>query len=86
VRTKIRLGVAAFVIVWTILFHAQSHWNPILAYPLYPGNMVHLLVTGPRRNSLTGEDWVCSRVGDKPLSLFGGDIHFAASGPIFKVN
>ena len=55
VRTKIRLGVAAFVIVWTILVHAQSHWNPILAYPLYPGNMVHLLVTGGHGGTLTQE-------------------------------
>ena len=55
VETKIMSGVAAAVIVWTILVHAQSHWNPILAYPLYPGNMVHLLVTGGHGGTLTQE-------------------------------
>ena len=54
-KTKMMAGVAAFVIVWTILVHAQSHWNPILAYPLYPGNMVHLLVTGGHGGTLTQE-------------------------------
>jgi len=55
VKTKIMLGVVASVIVWTILVHAQSHWNPILAYPLYPGDMVHLLVTGGHGGTLTQE-------------------------------
>jgi len=49
------LGVAGFVIVWTILVHAQSDWNPILAYPLYPGDMVSLLVTGGHGGTLTQE-------------------------------
>ena len=49
------LVVAAFVVVWTILFHAQSGWNPILAYPLFPGGMVHLLVTGGHGGTLTQE-------------------------------
>jgi len=52
---RIMAGVATFVVVWTILVHAQSHWNPILAYPLYPGNMVSLLVTGGHGGTLTQE-------------------------------
>jgi hypothetical protein len=55
VKTKIMWAVAAFVIVWTILVHAQSHWNPILAYPLYPGDMVHLLITDGHGGTLTQE-------------------------------
>jgi hypothetical protein len=55
VETKIILGVGAVVIVWTIFVHAQSHWNPVLAYPLYPGNMVHLLVTGGHGGTRTQE-------------------------------
>ncbi len=47
------LGIAAFVISWTILIHAQSHWNPVLAYPLYPGNLVSLLVTGGHGGTIT---------------------------------
>jgi hypothetical protein len=54
-KTKIMSGVLAFVVVWTILVHAQSHWNPIVAYTLYPGNMVHLLVTGGHGGTLTQE-------------------------------
>ena len=55
VKTKIMLGVVASVIVWTILVHAQSHWSPILAYPLFPGDMVHLLVTGGHGGTLAQE-------------------------------
>jgi hypothetical protein len=55
VKTKIMLGVGAFVILWTILIHARSHWNPILAYPLYPGEMVHLLITGGHGGTLMQE-------------------------------
>jgi hypothetical protein len=52
-KTKVMSGVIAFVVVWTILIHAQSHWSPILAYPLYPGEMVSLLVTGGHGGTLT---------------------------------
>jgi hypothetical protein len=79
-KMKIISGVVAFVVAWTILVHAQSHWNPSLAYPLYPGMMVHLVVTGGHGgNTHAGESWVCGRIGGKPLSLFGSDIHFASS-------
>jgi len=54
-KAKIMSGVVAFVVVWTILVHAQLHWNPIVAYPLYPGNMVHLLVAGGPGGTLTQE-------------------------------
>lgn len=47
--------VAAFVVIWTVLVHAQSSWNPVLAYPLYPGLMVHLLITGGHGGTLTQE-------------------------------
>jgi hypothetical protein len=45
-KKKIMFGVIVFVVFWTILVHAQSHWNPILAYPLHPGEMVGLRITG----------------------------------------
>src|SRR5436309_3575543 len=47
--------VAAFVVIWTVLVHAQSSWNPVLAYPLYPGLMVHLLITGGHGGTLAQE-------------------------------
>jgi|HubBroStandDraft_2_1064218.scaffolds.fasta_scaffold1395122_1 hypothetical protein len=52
-KTKVVLGVVTFVAAWTVFVHAQSHWNPILAYPLYPGEMVSLLVTGGHGGTLT---------------------------------
>jgi hypothetical protein len=45
-RTKILLGVSAFVVIWTLIVHAQSHWNPVLAYPLYVGLAFHSVVVG----------------------------------------
>jgi hypothetical protein len=54
-KTKIMLVGATFVVAWTVLVHAQSHWNPILAYPLYPGEMLSLLVTGGHGGTLTQE-------------------------------
>jgi len=54
-KMKIISGVVAFVVAWTILAHAQSHWNPSLAYPLYSGMMVSLVVTGGHGGTLTQE-------------------------------
>jgi hypothetical protein len=45
-RTKILLGVSAFVAIWTLVVHLQSHWNPILACPLYLGLAFHSFVVG----------------------------------------
>ena len=45
-RTKILMGVAAFVVIWTLLVHLPSHWNPVLAYPLYLGLVFHSFVVG----------------------------------------
>jgi hypothetical protein len=46
VRTKALLGVSAFVVIWTLIVHVPSHWNPLLAYPLYFGLALHSLVVG----------------------------------------
>ena len=45
-RTKVLFGVSAFVAIWTLMVHVRSHWNPILAYPLYFGLQVHSFVVG----------------------------------------
>jgi hypothetical protein len=45
-RTKVLLGVSAFVVTWTLIVHVSWHWNPILAYPLYFGLAVHSFVVG----------------------------------------
>jgi len=44
VKKNVSLGVAALVVIWTIVVHAQSHWNPILAYPLWAGIAAHSFV------------------------------------------
>ena len=79
-------GVATFVVVWTILVHAQSHWNPILAYPLYPGSMVSLLVTGGHGGTLTQQKiGFAAELTANLFIYFGADTHFAASGRTFKM-
>jgi hypothetical protein len=45
-RTRLLLGASAFVVIWTLIVHLPSHWNPVLAYPLYLGLAVHSFVVG----------------------------------------
>jgi hypothetical protein len=73
-------GVVALVVLWTIIVHAQSHWNPVLAYLLYPGEIVSLLVTGGHGGTLT-QDKVgfAVDIDSKPAGLFAGYIPSASS-------
>jgi hypothetical protein len=49
-RTKALLGVAVFVVIWTLIAHVPQHWNPVLAYPLYFGLTIHSFVVGQHQN------------------------------------
>ena len=63
----------------TIPLEPKSGLSPLL------GNDGELGGHGrPWGDTHAGETWVCGRIGGKPLSLFGSDIHFASSDPIFK--
>ena len=45
-RMKIILGVSVLVVIWTLIVHLPAHWNPVLAYPLYLGLVLHSFVVG----------------------------------------
>jgi hypothetical protein len=47
------MGICLVVVLWKILVHI--YWRPILAAPLYPGILVHAMVTGPRGGTLAQE-------------------------------
>jgi hypothetical protein len=58
-RTKILLGVSAFVVIWTLIVHMPSHWNPVLACPLCLGLALHSFVVG-QHQTLTWDKIGCA--------------------------
>ena len=45
--------IAACVFVTGVTVFNRVTWTPVLIYPLYPGLMVHLLITGGHGGTLT---------------------------------